>query len=226
MSHFAVLVAGDDPINMLDPYDENIMVDSIITKEELIEREKRMSKFFFKKYDEYMSNPIEYEKHSHENHINFLKEEVCKMKLWEDEEWHKYALRYYDDEDIREDGGVNSTYNNNSKYDWYQIGGRWSGMLRLKEGSTGKLYEKSWCHKNDEIDPMMVDSAKKCDIDWEHKDMKNFLLSSFLGEDGWIEMHDVDTSSVVQVITWKDEFKKLIDSVDDDVMLTVVDCHI
>jgi hypothetical protein len=30
-----------------------------------------------------------------------------------------------------------STYNSDSKWDWYTVGGRWAGLLKLKKGKTG-----------------------------------------------------------------------------------------
>jgi len=40
----------------------------------------------------------------------------------EDGSWHTY-----------------STYNPDSKWDWYQVGGRWTGYFKLKPGATGNL---------------------------------------------------------------------------------------
>lgn len=55
------------------------------------------------------------------------------------------------DEDLRvdpylDDDGETTTYNPQSRWDWYAIGGRWSGMLRHRNGSG-------------------VDAARKCDLD-------------------------------------------------------------
>ena len=51
-----------------------------------------------------------------------------------DEELYNYATRYESPKDIRPDGSVFSTYNPNSKWDWYQIGGRFYGRVPLKTG--------------------------------------------------------------------------------------------
>ncbi len=37
-----------------------------------------------------------------------------------------------------------STYNPDSKWDYWRIGGRWAGTLKVKEGSTGHLEPLSW----------------------------------------------------------------------------------
>lgn len=64
--------------------------------------------------------------------------------------------------------------NPNAEWDWYQIGGRWSGLLKLKSGATtGELGERSWANKDKEIDENRVDSAKIKDIDFS-LDLKEY----------------------------------------------------
>ncbi|MFA5485427.1 MAG: hypothetical protein WC260_04240 [Candidatus Pacearchaeota archaeon] len=57
--------------------------------------------------------------------------------------------------------------NPNAKWDWYQIGGRWSGLLKLKPGAnSGDYGERSWTNKNEIIPEHKVDTAKVKDIDF------------------------------------------------------------
>ncbi len=35
-------------------------------------------------------------------------------------------------------------YNPKAKWDWYELGGRWNGFFKLKEGFIGKVQEKKW----------------------------------------------------------------------------------
>ena len=58
-----------------------------------------------------------------------------------------------------------STYNPKSQWDWYQLGGRWSGFFKLKDNTTGEvgkpgLMTESPTNGN-------VDSARKCDVDFK-----------------------------------------------------------
>lgn len=54
--------------------------------------------------------------------------------------------------------------NPNSKWDWYQVGGRWSGCFKLKEGATSGIRgNKSWTCGDEEVTGF--DGAKKADID-------------------------------------------------------------
>ena len=48
------------------------------------------------------------------------------------------------------DDGLYSTYNPNSKWDWYEIGGRFSKRLELTE--EGRIYTASKCEKEYNID--------------------------------------------------------------------------
>lgn len=58
--------------------------------------------------------------------------------------------------------------NPNAKWDWYSIGGRWSGMLKLKPGATGEHGEPglgALLSGNTQQNPEYVDAAYKRDID-------------------------------------------------------------
>jgi hypothetical protein len=57
-----------------------------------------------------------------------------------------------------EDGG---------EWDWYQIGGRWHRSLKLLPGREGAIGSPSWGHADEEFRDGWVDSARKCDIDWQ-----------------------------------------------------------
>jgi len=57
--------------------------------------------------------------------------------------------------------------NPNAKWDWYQIGGRWSGLLKLKPNATsGQKGDRSWTNKDKIIPECKVDSVKVKDIDF------------------------------------------------------------
>lgn len=55
--------------------------------------------------------------------------------------------------------------NPDKKWDWYQIGGRWSGELKLKKNCVGSMGGKSWINAGQEDRPGYCDSAFKRDID-------------------------------------------------------------
>ena len=107
MSHFAVLVLHeeDQPIaELLAPYDENIEVEPYIkqTKEEAIKELENIKYYDFQYIDEYTSEQ-EYKELA--------------------EDWFGHAPD--------ENGNILSTYNPNSKWDWWMVGGRFSGLLPI-----------------------------------------------------------------------------------------------
>ena len=55
--------------------------------------------------------------------------------------------------------------NPNKKWEWYQVGGRWTGWLRLKPGAIGQHGEKSWASEHPK--PGTADILRRCDIDFE-----------------------------------------------------------
>lgn len=66
----------------------------------------------------------------------------------------------------REDGWTEiSTYNPKSKWDWYQLGGRWRGFFKLKENAKGIVGNPGVF--DNEAKEGHVDSALKCLIDFE-----------------------------------------------------------
>ena len=138
MSHFAVMVIGDDIDRQLEAYDENLEVEprclgevSDSTKEEILHYYKDGG-YDFKTFDEcYEAKGDDWD--------------GGRLKKNEDGVWCEY-----------------STYNPDSKWDWYVIGGRWSGaFIRLKNGCSGEEGESgAFGNKTG------IDSARKGDIDF------------------------------------------------------------
>ena len=71
-----------------------------------------------------------------------------------------------------------STYNKLSKWDWYEIGGRWQGMLMLKADAQGTYYRKPNIDRHDlsimeQLKKVsgksgtQIDLAYLKDVDWE-----------------------------------------------------------
>lgn len=80
-----------------------------------------------------------------------------------------FALDYFGYE-CREVDGVKQfgrMTNPNKKWDWWVVGGRWSGQLKLKPGTAGNYGERSWTNKDEADDMDRADQARKVDIDVE-----------------------------------------------------------
>lgn len=111
MSHYTVAVFTDREglslEELLEPYNESLEVKPYIdrTKEEVLEE-----------IDRYCEKDEE------------LKEKYANLSDKEKiESWTGHDL-------FDRDGNPLSTYNPNSKWDWYVVGGRWSNMLKTKDG--------------------------------------------------------------------------------------------
>ena len=60
-----------------------------------------------------------------------------------------------------------STYNPKSKWDFYQIGGRWQGMLKLEAGAKGGAGHRSLLDNVPTGTPLGIDMAYLKDVDFE-----------------------------------------------------------
>lgn len=81
----------------------------------------------------------------------------------EDEHKYGYAL-------VNESGEVVKVIrrtNPNKKWDWYQLGGRWSGFFEMKPGVSGVKGERSLLAGGGEAEGRVADQAFKRDIDFE-----------------------------------------------------------
>jgi len=134
MSHFTVMIIGNDPEVLLQPFHEY----------ECTGIEDEYVKFVPAEED------LEEEFKDHKDDYETIED---------------FARNYYGYEK-NDDGVWGRITNPNAKWDWYQLGGRWTGeFLRLKEGQTGVEGEASWANKGSRG----IDSALLGDIDFEAK---------------------------------------------------------
>lgn len=137
MSHYSVAVITetgyeDEVMDLLEPFDENKEVETYIyrTKETIIEDGKRHKEATIERIKniEDKDKLIKYLIDSDYQFIrNILGAET-------DEDFYAIEIDGIDEEWIDKYGNELSTYNPDSKYDWWVIGGRWSGSLRDLNG--------------------------------------------------------------------------------------------
>lgn len=175
MSHFAVIVIGDNIESQLEKFDENLETPRYVqfTKEQLIAKgRKEIEEYKNGLYSKYLADPEKYTSECQNvGHINYITDEFPKKLEWTDEQVYQDQVEYYEPEDIGENGEVYSTRNPNSKWDWYEIGGRYAARLILKEGVTKETEPNfSWGWDEKSISEALlenrVDSAKVGDLDW------------------------------------------------------------
>lgn len=215
MSHFITLVFtkenGRTVEELLAPYDENIVYAPYVlyTREQAIAKiRKEIEDYKNGPYTEYVSSPKKYEEsHPNAEHINYLKNKFPKKLEWTDDECYEDMKGRFDEDMIKLNGDLLSTYNPNSKWDWYTIGGRWNNYLKtLSSETTNEDYAS--------------------EIDW--KDIIPFAFVTPIGE--WHERGEMGwwacVSNGKNIEDWKSEFKEFLDNLDEDTIVTVVDCHI
>lgn len=144
MSHFTVMVIGSNPEEQLAPYDENIKLETPVVTGEVSDEEK--------------NSMIDYYKKTKNGGLDLPFDELYAEKGYD---WNGNRFEKRDDKWVEI-----LTYNPKSKWDWYQLGGRWSNFLKLKEGTTGTHGEKSWMNE-DTSKPGYCDQTIKGNIDVE-----------------------------------------------------------
>jgi len=163
MSHFTVAVITDsiDTLEeMLEPYNENIEVKPYIdkTKEEIIKEAKERQKRIIKN-----------EKDGKEI------SSWGRLYLEAKNDKELYKIEIYDDEQYDENGNHLTTYNPNSKWDWYEIGGRWHNTLLTRIDNENVIGgSQSWGNLESSLKKApegykWVDGAKIKDIDFKKK---------------------------------------------------------
>lgn len=215
MSHFTVYVFqkedGKDYEGLLAPYEEGETAPYIkYTKAQAIAKQrKEIEEYKNTRYAEYLRDPEKYEKeHPNESHINYLKNDFPKRLKWTDRQCYREMVKYCDKDMIDEEGNIWDTYNPNSKWDWYQVGGRWDGILVQKNGErTNEDYVGEINFSDTPIPFAYVDPVGR----WFER-----------GEMGWWAM----VSNEKNKDEWETQFKKFVSKLGDDVIVTVVDCHI
>lgn len=223
MSHFTVMVIGAEPEKQLAPFNENLDTPRYVeyTKQQLIEKgKKRIEGYKNGTYAEFLKNPAEYKKGcTNQGHIDYLEKEFPKELNWTDEEIYAEEIKNYDD--VGDNGEVYSTYNPNSKWDWYSLGGRWSGMIKLKEGAIGTK-GRSGVFDNE----TGIDQAKKGDI----ANFEELTTFAVLKDGKWYEKGEMGWWAIVsnqkEEDQWDSELKKLVEGLPDDTLISIYDCHI
>jgi hypothetical protein len=123
-----------------------------------------------------------------------------------------------------------STYNPQSKWDWWVIGGRWTGFYRLKDDAKGITGQVGTF--GDPAEPGCVDVARKGDIvgpGIEERSLQTYAVIDGEGEwhapgrMGWFGMSSEGDNDRDQFTKW---FVKFWADLPDETWLAVVDMHI
>lgn len=218
MSHFITLVFtkknGKSVEELLAPFNENIEYAPYVkyTKKDAVAKiREEIEKYKNTTYTEYLKDPKKYKKNfgCNKAHIHYIEKKFPKIMNWTDEECYREMRERFEEDMIKPNGDLLSTYNPNSKWDWYSIGGRWDGWLETLSGQE-------------------VNTANLEEINWNGK--IPFVFITPIGE--WCEKGEMGyfgmTFNEKVGTDWETEFKDFLDSLNenDGIRVTVVDCHI
>jgi hypothetical protein len=166
MSHYSVLVISTEGIedvdNQLEPFNENIEMEPYVADEVDEGDIKRfMDNYAVVDYGEAM---IDNKGRTFED----LYEEYGSD--WNGNQWEKQSDGKY---------ARVSTYNPDSKWDWYEVGGRWCGQLHIKDEAVAEVAPISPSHGwksagnetalAEKVAQQTGDHARADQIDWEAK---------------------------------------------------------
>lgn len=174
MSHFTVLVIGEDVEKQLQPFHEyestgiedEYVVD--VNKNEEV-KEFFNSELFVGKSKEKNELDYSFSEESAEKYLTDIKKmsrlEYFKLKNLNESEIEQEIIDYHGFNKVGDDWFKRT--NPNAEWDWWVVGGRWSGFFKLKEGKTGELGKKSLLDTTPH-ESGTADIVRKGDVDFEH----------------------------------------------------------
>lgn len=174
MSHFTVLVIGNDHKALLEPFDENAK--NVFDDKEDEYREEYESRDMKRLPDGRLVSPWEQEFNDNQracvwstsDTYTFPEGTVDVIISFKElyPTFEEFVRGWHGSERDEQTGKYGYWRNEQTKWDWYQVGGRWRGFLKLKAGANGDHGERSWTNENEAEKPGTCDTALAGDIDW------------------------------------------------------------
>ena len=215
MSHFVGFCFGDYWEDNLEQYYEGLEVEAYVayTKDEAIDEIKRNHAANY----EHAVTQLNKSDLSESNKKYY--ESVIDKGLFisYEDAWKEAQNWGYQ---IDENENLLSTYNPDSKWDWYSVGGRWSNWLVVKE-------------RNEDGSIIETNQADIHEIDWDYMFEHDRVPFCFVdingewnekGEMGWWGM----TRNEKDPSNWREQVKEYISQFkeDEECLITIVDFHI
>lgn len=179
MSHFSLIVIGDDYENQLEPFweldlseeelknDPRSIFEIKVPAAEVPERAKRYIEEVEENIQRWQKQIMELdpttEKHR-DAHIELdrQKQLLTDYQYLYEQGGYGKIITDWDGYDPDEYGNYGRYRNPNAKWDWYQMGGRWAKFFKLKDGTPGLVGPNGTIVTNG-----WADQARVGDIDWE-----------------------------------------------------------
>jgi hypothetical protein len=174
MSHFTVLVIGDDIEEQLEKFNENLEIEfedeEPYYRNEYETASRKMKKLptgeLVDPYDTRFINPTpnEYETFKTDSYLFPLNTQDIEVPIKEVYSTFENYVREYHKANYNLGDKLGHMFNPNGKWDWYQVGGRWSGFFKMKPDTEGDAGEPGIM--TDFCEEGRADIAKKGDVDF------------------------------------------------------------
>ncbi len=193
MSHFTVLVVGNDPEEQLYPFNEQPPHGSELLKFNNVEETERpkydtgtQTKVksptgeLFSPWDEKFRKQGQYGigTGTHEVPEGYTEVEIPFKQLYST--FEEYISEYCGYEKDEETGTYGYYHNPRAKWDWYELGGRWTGYFKMKDGAAGERgrpglmtnpakagYADQALKGDIDFEGMIADSVAEAEANWE-----------------------------------------------------------
>lgn len=189
--HYLVMVIGEDVDAQLEPFYQDLEVDEYEVGE-VDDYEKQRMLDYYERQGEV-----------------FKTFEECYEANGKDWNWNRYR---------KDSDGVwreYSTFNPNAEWDWYEIGGRWAGRIRVKEGVEYEKPHFSWGWPEDKKQEVLAERRADTALLKDIANVEQLSCYSIVNDGEWICVGD-DSNEEVQ---------SLLKTLSPDTRITFVDCH-
>lgn len=262
----------------MQPYDENLQVEEydrecFCKKWDARRKAEEWMQDKYQKTFADLRNEFQATRPKIKNSRNLSDDELMKEFEEEQKEWEKFTGWWIREQDQKQKefletqqpdpkceecegtGFYESTYNPKSKWDWYEIGGRWRGSLIIKKGkeailtadvapfntSIFKLVSSSSFEEagTKGYEGNAFDGARIEDIDWETEEMKQFSTLAVITKDKkwreraelgwWGTTHETKDGCNIEDTKeiWQEKFhERFISKLDPKDFLVIIDYHI
>jgi hypothetical protein len=230
MSHFSLAVIISKEVEIKDlldavglalvPFDENLRPGATIEELKIDITNKIISKFEERKftYEHFLKNEDQYEPML----AKYYKEQYLTDAEKSPTELYLEYVESIGSQDIDDEGNVISNYNPNTKWDWFDLGGRWKGMLKV-DGAAMLLETKDTYYVPGQTYDEDISRIKDVMFEKiEGFDEKGYGITYAILDKGGNWYEQVFTTNTEYVTFCEEFFKKQ----DQEDWIVIIDCHI
>ncbi len=247
MSRFSVLVIGprteEELKEVLEPYSEHLRVPPYVAftrKDKVAERQKRIED-----YEAILNLPTGPEKDRYD--LGQVRKFLKLLKNMTDEEYWEQEIKYYDEEQLNENGEPVLTYNPNSKWDYWLLvdwlltkqGKRvsqslmrdidWEGMEKEEESRHDEIWEEMQQKSDEEKRLFYLWRGERTKEEY-FKKHNQFTTFAYVLDGKWYERGKMGwwahVSDEINWQEWANQYAAMLKSIKGNTMLTTIDCHI